>query len=429
MAAPRGRRRNGSDGDDPGVGTTGRLLVVLDDQDLGAGLQMLRTRAAVRETVSAAEAPDGFTEGVDAMVFPELGVAVVDAGAERDEIVRGLVDTSSAIVAVEAERYVHAYANDYSRGYRDGVADLVARLELEAGGRAAVPAEIEATEAHTWGLVATGVPSSTRTGKGIKVAVLDTGIDTGHPDFAGRKVTTRSFVMNQVVQDRNGHGTHCCGTAMGPLVPATSAPRYGVAHEALLHAGKVLSDQGSGTDSSILAGINWAISSGCVIISMSLGAPTAPGQAYSRVYETVGRRALARGVLIVAAAGNESARPFAIKPVGHPANCPSIMAVAAVDPQLRVAPFSCGAINGNGGEVDIAGPGVAVDSAWPRPRQRNTISGTSMATPHVAGIAALWAQSDPSLRGRALWNKLVSTAETLSFPASDVGAGLVRAPS
>lgn len=207
-----------------------------------------------------------------------------------------------------------------------------------------------------------------------------------------------------------------------------SLPRYGIAYEAEIFAGKVLSNAGSGADRGILAGINWAIAQKCVVISMSLGAPTQPGKAFSPVYEAVARRALRRGSLIVAAAGNESHRPFLTSPVGRPANSPSIVAVAAIDPNLTVATFSCGQINGIGGEVNIAAPGVAVRSSWPQPVRYNTISGTSMATPHVAGIAALHAQANPNARGQALWNLVTANVSALSLPASDVGTGLALAP-
>jgi subtilisin family serine protease len=96
---------------------------------------------------------------------------------------------------------------------------------------------------------------------------------------------------------------------------------------------------------------------------------------------------------------------------------------------MRIAPFSNGGTGGvEGGQVDIAGPGVAVDSSWPRPQLRRTISGTSMATPHVAGIAALLLEANRGIRGQALWNELVKTARRLQLPSRDVGAGLVQAP-
>ena len=231
-------------------------------------------------------------------------------------------------------------------------------------------------------------------------------MDLGHPDFVGRNITSRSFVAGQAVQDGHGHGTHCIGTACGSKRPA-QLPRYGVAFESQIFAGKVLSNQGSGGDAGILAGIQWAINNQCAVISMSLGAAVSPGQGFSQIFEQVARRALAAGTLIIAAAGNESNRPALIAPVGHPANCPSIMAVGAIDQQFLVARFSCGGLNPQGGQVDIAGPGVAVISSFPRPVLRRTLSGTSMATPHVAGIAALIAQANPGARGRVLASLLM----------------------
>jgi subtilisin family serine protease len=298
-------------------------------------------------------------------------------------------------------------------------------LPGEAVEQAIVAAFDESTV--TWGLQAAKASASRFSGKGTKLAVLDTGLDLGHPDFQGRSITSSSFVPNQAVQDGHGHGTHCIGTSCGPRQPG-QLPRYGIAYDAEIFAGKVLSNQGSGADAGILAGINWAITSGCQIVSMSLGAATQPGQVFSRVFEQVANRALNQGTLIIAAAGNESQRPFYIAPVGHPANCPSIMAIGALDQRLLVAPFSCAGINPQGGQVDIAGPGVQIRSSWPRPRLYNTISGTSMATPHVAGIAALHAEANPNARGRALWAALIQSARRLARPSRDIGAGLVQAP-
>lgn len=104
------------------------------------------------------------------------------------------------------------------------------------------------------------------------MAVLDTGLDLDHPDFAGRQIYAESFINGETADDGNGHGTHTIGTSCGAKKPHTD-PRYGVAYEAEIYAGKVLSNGGSGDDSGILAGIEWALSNGCQIISMSLGAP------------------------------------------------------------------------------------------------------------------------------------------------------------
>jgi subtilisin family serine protease len=259
------------------------------------------------------------------------------------------------------------------------------------------------------------VPTSLRTGAGIKVAVLDTGMDLGHPDFAGRPapVVSQSFVAGQPVQDLHSHGTHCIGTACGPQSPPGTTPRYGIAHRAQIFAGKVLSNSGSGTQAGILAGMNWAIANRCAVISMSLGGQSAPHPAYT----AAGQAALNNGCLIIAASGNSFGQP-----TGAPANSPTIMSVASLDPNLTPSNFS------NAGKIEIAAPGRDVFSSVPRPTRYGTKSGTSMATPHVAGCAALWAETSPGLRGMSLWNKLLATARPLPFPASRVGKGLVQAP-
>ncbi|MFQ6547036.1 S8 family peptidase [Aestuariibius sp. 2305UL40-4] len=281
---------------------------------------------------------------------------------------------------------------------------------------------------RTWGIDAVGAWTSPLTGAGIKVAILDTGLDLNHPDFAGRTIVAESFVSGEDVQDGQGHGTHCAGTAAGSVV-SEDGMRYGVATGADIYVGKVLNNRGSGRERDILTGMAWAIDQGCEVISMSLGAAVQEGETYAPEYEDLARQALEEGSLIVAAAGNESTRTTGyVAPVGSPANCPSIMAVAAVDQTLNVAEFSSGGINPDGGEVNIAGPGVGVLSAAPEPELYATYSGTSMACPHVAGIAALMAGDDTRLRGQALWDRLVSTARSLDGSPQDVGAGLVQAP-
>jgi subtilisin family serine protease len=187
-----------------------------------------------------------------------------------------------------------------------------------------------------------------------------------------------------------------------------------------------LSDQGSGGDGGILAGIEWAIANKCHVTSMSLGANVPTSTTF---YETAGERTLNAGSLIVAAAGNNANRPagnFGF--VGRPANSKSFMAVGALDANLRMGYFSArDTVRAAGSAVDIAAPGVAVYSLWPMPLRYRTISGTSMATPHVAGIVALLAQATCT-RGGALWQRVITNARTLQLPNVDVGRSLVQAP-
>jgi subtilisin family serine protease len=384
-------------------GTTGRYLVLLEDNSAVAGAREM-TRVAGIRAWSTADVGGPPAPGLDGLILHELGVAVVTAD---DSQVRALARAASEpgpIALIEPERTV--FAIDPSS------APAVVRAETD-----------EST--FTWGLQAVGAPNSTATGEGIRVAVLDTGFDLAHPDFTGRTIVPMSFVQGEEVQDGHGHGTHCIGTSCGPREVATG-PGYGIAHKAEIYAGKVLSNKGSGADGGILQGISWAISNGCSVVSMSLGAPTKSGQAYSRTFEQVAKRALSKGTLIVAAAGNESHRPGEINPVGHPANCPSIMAVGAVDVHGATAWFSCGTVDTTSA-VDLVGPGVDVYSSWPMPLRNKTISGTSMATPHTAGIAALIAQATGA-RAYELWARLAQTAKRLSLPSTDVGSGMVQAP-
>lgn len=414
------------------IQTTGRYLVLLPEEDVTSGM------SALRNTTGATD--------IDDSVISSLGVAVVSLDPDQLRSLRSAVMGPQPIITYEPEQIMYAIGAtslsnetaNYLQGYKDGVNNLVDSL-----GQGNVPSsqQVRASAfvdgAATWGLQATKVVESGFSGSGIRVAVLDTGLDLTHPDYIGRAITSQSFIDGEEVQDGNGHGTHCIGTACGPLNPPdpSSPMRYGVAYNAEIFAGKVLSNAGSGADGGILAAIAWAIGNGCQIISMSLGAPTRPGDTFSPIYEEVAKRALSQGTLIIAAAGNESNRPGLINPVGRPANSPSIMAVAALDSELGVSFYSNSSINPEGGQIDIAAPGgnagsvplPQIYSTWPMPTRYRAISGTSMATPHVAGIAALYAEATGK-RGLELWALLMRDAQRLSLPSVDAGIGIVQAP-
>ncbi|WOI58098.1 S8 family serine peptidase [Palleronia sp. LCG004] len=347
--------------------------------------------------IAGSETPPG---GEAILVFEEIGIAIVPA-REDGESVAAALGRSEGVERTRPEFWL---------------------FDTEAG------AGFEDDTERSWGLAATGAIDSPRSGDGIRLCVLDTGIDAGHPDYRDRSIVSQSFVTGEEVMDAQGHGTHCAGTAAGRSA-LPGVPRYGVAPGASLHVGKVLNDQGSGRERDIIAGMLWAVRQGCEVISMSLGRAVRPGEVHSTAYERIGRLALDSGSLIVAAAGNDSRRQVGyIAPAGAPANSPSILSVAALDEMLAIAPFSNGGINPDGGGIDLAAPGVDVLSSVPRPRDYRALSGTSMATPHVAGVAALWAESDPALRGAALWDRLIESARKLPLSARDVGAGLVQAP-
>ncbi|QZY13896.1 S8 family serine peptidase [Streptomyces decoyicus] len=425
----------------PGTGQgteyTGRYVVLLDPGDEESGLNALRSSADIAsvERVRGTEAANvaELLERPDVSVlFEELGAAVVEVRPEQRHALVTTAEAESSIIAAEPERMVYASPitapqqapTEFFPAYRSDE-EVVAhhtRAEIAA---AQGPATDE--QKWTWGLQAIRANLSSLTGRDVKIAVLDSGVDTDHPDLAGRIEATVSFVPGETVEDGHGHGTHCIGTAAGPADPR-QGPRYGVACEARILAAKVLSNAtGSGSDGQILAGMAWAVAHGARVISMSLGAQVRPGELFPQTYEKLAQRALERGTLIVAAAGNDSHRPPEIRPVSRPANCPSILAVSALDKALTPSFFSNGGINGQGGEVNIAAPGRDIHSAAPGGGYKS-MSGTSMATPHVAGVLALLAQANPKASAADLKISLMSGAFPLTQPARDVGSGLLQAP-
>jgi len=245
-------------------------------------------------------------------------------------------------------------------------------------------------------------------GKGIKVAVADTGIDYKHPDLAQNFKGGASFVPGETsLMDHNKHGTHVAGT-IAAVRNCTGV--VGVAPSAYLYAVKVLNARGSGYFSWLIAGLEWCIKNKIDVVNMSLGAssaPTAVGKMCDIAYKN--------GVLLVAAAGNCGGGP-----VGYPAAYPSVIAVSAIDNQNSLASFSC-----KGPEVELCAPGVNIYSTLPRSRYGN-LNGTSMASPHVAGVAALaisshrYAIQGPPTIIRRL---LAYSADNLGAPGRDPDFG------
>lgn len=314
------------------------------------------------------------------------------------------------------------------------------------------PASAEETGPIAWGVQAVQADTSPQSGSGVVVAVLDSGIDGTHPAFTGVELVQRNFTQSPD-HDESGHGTHCAGIIFGRDVQGT---RIGIARgirRALI--GKVI---GEGQNTLMIpSAILWALQNGAQIISMSLGIdfaryaasledeglPKAIAisralegyRANVRLLDSMVRQvnAASRAALIVAAAGNESRTdvdPRFEAGLSLPAACEGVLSVAAVGRHpdgLAIAPFS------NTGAL-ICAPGVDIVSAAPGAGLASR-SGTSMATPHVAGVAALWAErlsvtgmlSTPILLGR-LTGMAQSRHLRQSTDMQDFGAGLVTAP-
>ena len=333
---------------------------------------------------------------------------------------------------------------------------LIAPIPVRS--RSAAPGAGPAASAVDWGVHAVGADTSPFTGDGIVVAVLDTGIDQAHPAFAGVALERRNFTNDPEDEDVHGHGTHCAGTIFGRDVEGT---RIGVARgvkKALI--GKVLGANGGGSDQ-IVSAIQWAVSEGAHVISMSLGMDFPgfqkrlveqfgfpPELATSRalegyrmnvqLFEALARtvRSMAgfgKSTVIVAAAGNESRtdeNPDFKIAVSPPAVSDGVISVAALGKGAAgflVAPFS------NTGAM-VAGPGVEISSAR-RGGGLTAMSGTSMATPHVAGVAALWAQKlkgmgplNPGLLSTRVVGSGVTASLAPGFDPADIGSGMVTAP-
>ncbi len=243
-------------------------------------------------------------------------------------------------------------------------------------------------------------------GRGIRVAVLDTGIDWNHPDLKPNVRGAVTFVPGETAMDGNSHGTHCAGTIAAAI---NGLGVVGVAPEASLFGVKVLANSGSGQFSWIIAGINWAIQNRMQVVSMSLGASAAPA-----ALESICNAAFNAGVLLVAAAGN-AGPPSGGQPtsVGFPGRYRNVIAVSAIDTNNVIAAFSS-----RGPEVEICAPGVQVLSTVPGGGYGQK-SGTSMACPHVAGAAAVVWGAHRFATNVQIWNLLGASADNLGNPGWD----------
>ncbi|TXR91828.1 peptidase [Streptomyces sp. col6] len=249
-------------------------------------------------------------------------------------------------------------------------------------------------------------------GKGTKVAVLDTGADAEHPDLKGRITESKNFTDSDTTDDRQGHGTHTLST-VGGSGAASDGKKRGVAPGADLLVGKVLNDSGSGDSSWIIAGMQWAVDQKADVVSMSLGssAPTDCTDPMSLAAEELGR---SKDTLFVVAAGNSGP---SLNTVSSPGCAPSVLTVGAVDRDDSTASFSSRgpAIGAHTLKPEIAAPGVNISAAAAGGRgiyAYQSMSGTSMATPHVAGAAAIVKERHPDWTAQQVKAALVSSAKS-----------------
>lgn len=263
------------------------------------------------------------------------------------------------------------------------------------------------------------------TGKGVKVAVLDTGVDETHPDLKGVETAQKNFSSSPDSNDRYGHGTHVASTVAG--TGALSGGRYkGVAPGVELLDGKVLGDDGFGSDSSIVSGMQWAVDQGAKVVNMSIGGYDDPS--VDPMEDAMSR--LSDKALFVVAAGNNGDRA---RTITSPGSAPAALTVGAVDKQDRIAPFSGrGPTVAGDSKPDVTAPGVDITAAQttqsgePPVDGYVSMSGTSMATPHVAGAAALLLQQHPAWSGAQLKALLTGSAKPdPALGASQQGAGRV----
>ncbi len=395
--------------------------------------------------------------GQDLYVYPEAATAALAAGRVDQELfnVTGLVrqgydDTSTttlpliAVYGTDLARSVPAAPRGARRGQVlktvDGVAlkadkkqaatfwaDVNAPAARSASGirKLWLDRKVQATlEQSTKQVHAPEAWAAGYDGTGTKVAVLDTGADAEHPDLKGRITAAENFTDSDTADDRQGHGTHTLST-VGGSGAASDGTKKGVAPGAGLLNGKVLNDYGSGAASWIIAGMEWAVAQGADVVSMSLGSPV-PTDCTDPMSVAAEELAQNEGTLFVIAAGNSGPT---LNTVSSPGCAPSVLTVGATDRDDSTAWFSSRGptIVNHTLKPEIAAPGVGISAAAAGGRgvyAYQSMSGTSMATPHVAGAAAIVKQRHPDWTAQQIKAALVGSAES-SVPGDvrEVGGG------
>lgn len=258
-------------------------------------------------------------------------------------------------------------------------------------------------------------------GKGVTIAIVDTGVDTEHPDLKNKMVAGYNVLdRSSNPRDDNGHGTHCAGVAGAETNNATGIA--GMAPDAKIMPIKALNSGGGGSDALVAEGVVWAVDHGAQIVSLSLGTPEE-----SAPLKDACAYAAVKGVLVVAAMGNAGNGDK-----NYPAAYPGVLAVGATDEQDKEADFSQ-----YGEWISVCAPGTGIYSTFPTynvtlnddgyPTEYAALDGTSMATPMVAGVAALVKAKYPSYRPEQIKQRIEATADRASAFNIHTGNGRINA--
>ncbi|MFC8228771.1 S8 family serine peptidase [Streptomyces sp. NPDC057287] len=339
--------------------------------------------------------------------YPASTARSLPAAPSGSRTVRRLESVHGAALKADKDD-ARAFWNDISRTEKsrsldNGISKLWLDGKVEAALKDSVP-QVNAPQAWAEGF----------DGKGTTVAVLDTGIDATHPDVKDRITQSRSFVPGEEVDDANGHGTHVASTIAGSGAASDGANK-GVAPAADLIVGKVLSNEGSGADSGIIEAMEWAKDEGADVVSMSLGS-SIPDDGTDPMAQAVDALSADGGPLFVIAAGNA----YGAGTIGSPGSAASALTIAAVDKQDARAGFSSMGplVRSHGLKPDLSAPGVDINAAASQSvpgieGMYQQLSGTSMATPHVAGAAAILKQRHPEWSGGRIKDALMSSSKRL----------------
>ncbi len=336
-------------------------------------------------------------EDCDGHIVKKLSLingAVILVDDEEYEKVRSVVGTRAGIIAVEDDIVLRA---------NDETSFEVQTLDEEIRGY---------SNMAPWDVIQIAACNIENCGENVNIGVIDTGIDSRHPLLRG-KVKGSYTVVRPVgnVMDDNGHGTHVAGTI---CADRSGRGVFGIAPKANLYSIKVLDRNGAGNLSDMIDGMQWCLDNGIRLVNLSLST-----KEENSIFRSAMRNARRSGMIMVCATGNHGPGEDT---VGYPAKFPETVSVGATDEKTRVASFS-----GRGREVDVCAPGVNITSTWPGWRYK-TVSGTSMASPHVTAVIALMLEKDPSLSGSDVKAILQSTASKIpGEPFESQGAGIINA--